>query len=122
MAVFFGVSDRHRGVGTRLEARGLPRLWHAVNSGAHPLCRPSNDRDAVSPLARSAREVTNRTMCGVDGERREGAFYSCRRASMGSILAAREAGYRPKITPIAAEIPKARTSDHAVMIVLMSAK
>ena len=41
--------------------------------------------------------------------------YSWRRASMGSMLAARRAGYRPKTTPIATEMPNAKGKDAGTM-------
>lgn len=50
-----------------------------------------------------------------------GAGHSWRRASTGSMVAARQAGYRPKTTPTPAEIKKARIGALGVMIVRISA-
>lgn len=48
--------------------------------------------------------------------------HSCRKASTGSILAARRAGYSPKMIPTNPEIVKAMIGDQNVTIVLMFAK
>ena len=44
-------------------------------------------------------------------------IYSCRSDSIGSILAARYAGYRPKVIPTVALIPKANTNELLVITV-----
>ena len=44
-------------------------------------------------------------------------FYSCRSDSMGSMLAARYAGYKPNVIPTIALIPKANTNEVPVIIV-----
>ena len=46
--------------------------------------------------------------------------YSWRNASIGSIIAARRAGYIPNMTPVATEIPKARKIDHQLSTVSIS--
>jgi hypothetical protein len=46
-----------------------------------------------------------------------GFLYSSRRASIGSIKAARRAGYMPNRMPTPTEMPNARTTDCGVIIV-----
>ena len=57
------------------------------------------------------------TGTGTDADADAGGSHSHRRASMGSKLAARSAGYSPEPIPTAMETPNARMTDHMVTTV-----
>ena len=54
------------------------------------------------------------------GARQSKSDHSCRKASIGSIFAARIAGYTPKTTPMKIEIRNAKGTDQKTMIGLSS--